>query len=392
MAANSIICKPILGLKVARISTVAFFVETQLKQQIESMTAVGMNVTVVASDDALRVPIQEVTYKSIKIPREISLVYDLLAIFKLSRLFLSNRFDIVHSTTPKAGLVTAIAAYITRVPIRIHTYTGQVWVEKRGFVRLLAMHADRLIGILNTQCYADSHTQVDFLLKNRIISKKNILCLGYGSLAGVDLNRFNKSNYSTADKVALRTKLSIPIDGKVLTFVGRCTKDKGISELLKALELVVHKGVKVTLLIVGPVEGDALKELDQLDRLAKECVRLIGRTHAPESYLAISDLLLLPSYREGFGTVVIEAAAMGVPAIGTRISGLQDAIADMETGYLVAAKDAAKLADCIINIVMDDKRLKELGVAALNRARRCFSSEYVNQLLINEYQRLALEK
>ncbi len=382
---------PIAGVRVARVSTVAFFVETQLKRQIDEMIGAGMLVTVIASERALRAPIQGAVYKSINIPREINLFRDLLAVFKLASYFRSNSFDIVHSTTPKAGLVTALAAYMARVPVRIHTYTGQVWVEKSGIVRRLAKWADQLIARLNTQCYADSPSQMEFLIKNRVTRKGKICCLGYGSLAGVDLIRFNTANYAISDRLALKTQLHISTECKVVTFIGRCTKDKGIGELLKAFERVAQSGVKVVLLIVGPVEGDALAPLDRLEESVRNDIRLIGSTQLPERYLSISDLLLLPSYREGFGTVIIEAAAMGIPAIGTQIYGLQDAIAHNKTGCLVPPKEVYQLAEAMQNLLIDDKRRHEMGAAAIERARKLFSSAYVNQLLLAEYERLIAE-
>lgn len=382
--------KTSMQLKIARISTVAFFVETQLKQQIMAMVSEGMAVTVIASEAGLKSAIQGVAYKSIRIPREISVFDDLLAVFKLILFFRSNRFDIVHSTTPKAGLLTAIAGYIARVPVRIHTYTGQVWVEKKGLVRLLSIWSDWLIGLLNTQCYADSPSQVQFLLKNKILSKKRIACLGFGSLAGVDLARFNPGNYSEADRRLLRTELGVPAESKVLTFVGRCTRDKGVAELLKAFERVIQMGVNLTLLVVGPVESNALEEFHHLDKLAQKCLRLVGHTSVPERYLSITDLFVLPSYREGFGTVIIEAAAMGIPAIGTRIYGLQDAIVDNKTGCLVEPKNVQELAFAIFSLISDDKRRHDLGAAALARVQQCFSNTCVNRLLFDEYQRLSL--
>lgn len=390
MHPNSKKSKPSVKLKIARISTVAFFVETQLKQQIAAMVSEGMAVTVIASDACLKSSIQGVAYKSIRIPREISVFDDLLAVFKLILFFRSNRFDIVHSTTPKAGLLTAIAGYVARVPVRIHTYTGQVWVEKKGLVRFLSIWGDRLIGLLNTQCYADSPSQVQFLLKNKILSKKRIDCLGFGSLAGVDLERFNPGNYSEADRRLLRTELGVPAESRVLTFVGRCTRDKGVAELLKAFEHVIQMGVNLTLLVVGPVEGDVLDEFNHLDKLTQKYLRLVGHSSVPERYLSITDLFVLPSYREGFGTVVIEAAAMGIPAIGTRIYGLQDAIVNNKTGCLVEPKNVQELAHAIFSLVSDDKRRHDLGAAALERVQQCFSDTYVNRLLLDEYQRLSL--
>ncbi len=376
------------GLKVARISTVAFFVETQLKQQILDMIAEGLLVTVIASEPALENPIAGANYKSIKIPREISVINDLFAIFKLYRFFRKNRLDIVHSTTPKAGLVTAVAAYMARVPVRIHTYTGQVWVEKKGLVRFLAKRADQLIAWLNTQCYADSPSQVTFLLKNHIVPETRIKCLGWGSLAGVDLVRFSAGNYSEIDRLNLRAALNIPSDHKVLTFIGRCTRDKGIAELLKAFEQVIRSDVKAILLIVGPVEGNALAQLGDLDQTTTACIRQIGFAAVPEKHLAISDLFVLPSYREGFGTVVIEAAAMSVPAIGTQIYGLKDAIVDNQTGCLVPVKNVPELAAAMRYLLIDDQRRQEMGRSAFERVRDCFSDKDVNQLLIKEYLNL----
>lgn len=379
------------SLKVARVSTVSFFVVSQLKRQIEDIIDMGVRVTIIASEDSLGADIRGATYQSIKIVREISVVSDLIAVCKLFRSFYKNQFDIVHSTTPKAGLVAAIAAYFARVPVRIHTYTGQVWVEKKGAVRVFSIWADRLIGLLSTCCYADSPSQVAFLIKNRIVSEKKIGCLGFGSLAGVDLKRFNGDNYSVSDRFDMRAKLNVPVDNKVLTFIGRCTKDKGVAELLKAFEKVVEMGYKLTLLIVGPVEDGVLEELTNLNESAKKMIRLVGRTSDPEHYLAITDIFLLPSYREGFGTVVIEAAAMGVPTIGTRIYGLQDAIIDNETGCLVTPKNVPELAEAISRLLADDAKRMDMGVSAACRARECFSSAYVSALLFSEYQRLSLK-
>lgn len=379
----------VAGLKVARVSTVAFFVETQLKQQIKDMMCAGMSVTVIASDKKLADPIVGARYESIKIARNINFYDDLRAIFKLSIFFWNKHFDIVHSTTPKAGLVTAIAGWIARVPIRIHTFTGQVWVEKTGLIGFFAQCADRIVGRLSTVCYADSHAQVQFLLENKIIPHHKIKCLGYGSLSGVDLKRFNPALYTDKERFTLFNELDVPVCNKILIFIGRCTRDKGVKELLEAFDRLVSENCNVNLLIAGPVEDDVLNAIGELKEGTKANLRIIGHTANPEKYLAISDLLVLPSYREGFGTVVIEAAAMGVPAIGTQIYGLKDAIVDNETGCLVPVKNVEKLHQALVQLLFDDEQRHEMSVAASIRVKNCFSSEYLSGLLISEYAKLA---
>jgi len=378
-------------IKVARVSTVAFFVDTQLHAQISAIVRSGAQVTVVASEDKLSRQIPGCRYVSIEIPRKIDLIRDLEALFHLWRLIRRSGFDIVHSTTPKAGLLCALAGWLAGVPVRLHTFTGQAWVGLTGVQRLLSKSSDKLVASLNTHCYADSASQREFILANSISRPEQVSVLGSGSLAGIDLERFDPSRFSADDGDRLRAELGIRREARVLLFVGRLARDKGIAELLHAFQAVSATGIDASLILLGPPEADFCPLLAALGEEIARKIVMPGFAEDPERFMAISDILLLPSYREGFGTVVIEAAAMGLPAIGTDIYGLSDAIVDGVTGLLVPVKNAEKLAEAISALLHDDATRCRLGAAARQRVESEFSSQRISSLLLDDYVRLATE-
>lgn len=383
--------RAISDLHVARVSTVPFFVITQLSAQLSALVKSGAKVSVVASNDehsSTLSTVGGVRFYPVNICRDINLIQDFKSLFHLIKLFREQRFDIVHSTTPKAGLLCAIAGCVARIDVRLHTFTGQPWVTMSGLKRNILKLCDRLVGVLNTHCYTDSASQRDFLINSGIMSSSKISVVGTGSLAGVDIKRFSRDRFSDHDRLALRASLSIPQHAKVVLFVGRVTRDKGMQELLDAFSsLKSSLGEHVVLLVVGPFEPDGKSLFENtVDDMTRSNIRIIGFSDAPESFMAIADVLCLPSYREGFGTVVIEAAAMGVPTIGTNIYGLSDAIVDGETGLLVPVKDYRALADALHKLLDDDVLRTNMSMSAYSRAVQNFDSEYCSELLIQEYE------
>lgn len=378
-------------LNIARVSTVPFFVLTQLKAQIEALSSSGMRVTVIASRDEMSDKLasnKNFTYVPVNIERAISPSKDFISLIALNRVFKKLKFDIVHSTTPKAGLLSAIAGYFAKIPVRLHTFTGQPWVTTTGIKRSVLMFCDKIIARLNTHCYADSPSQRDFLISSGIVNADKISVIGAGSLAGIDLERFDPCRYSVDELRALRDDLNIPDAGKILLFVGRITPDKGIGELLSAFSDIVKDNRNVFLVLVGPFESVGENVVNQIDEaLVRDNIRTVGFSSEPEKYMALADLLCLPSYREGFGTVVIEAAAMGTPAIGSDIYGLSDAIVNGKTGILVPVRDSESLKEGILCALNDLNLLSTMGVAAQDRAIRDFGSKTSSELLMKEYKR-----
>lgn len=385
------------GLKIALIATVSYHLVSQLGGQAEYLRGLGMSVVLVSSAGPETAKIRtgkDLEYEIVEIPRSLLPLRDLVALFRLTQLFYRHRFDLVHSTTPKAGLLTALAAFVARVPIRFHTFTGQPWVTLKGPLRWASRMADRLIGLLDTKCYADSGSQALFLIAEGIIPPRKMAVIGHGSLAGVDLGRFNPDRWSTSAKEEQRKELSISLSAILLIFVGRITPDKGISELLEAFSGLLEMNYDVDLLLVGPQDrdrgGTGSLDLSQ----AEKCPRIhaIGYSDCPERYLAIADIFCLPSYREGFGTVVMEAAAMGLPTVGTAIYGLTDAVADGETGILVPPRDAGALREALRRLLdFPDERIL-MGKAARQRCVDLFDAAKVNAGVAEEYRKISKSK
>lgn len=378
------------GFRIARISTVPFTVVALLKHQIEMLGRYGAQVSVVTSKEpelALLEGLDGITCVPINIPRSIAPWHDLLALLQLYLFFKRERIHIAHSTTPKAGLLTSLAAFLAGVPVRLHTFTGQPWVNMSGAKRWLLRTSDKLIGRLNTRCYADSVSQQKFLIEQGIVDAGRLFVIGSGSLAGVDVRRFDRSRYFTGQCESTRRALGIPDNAPVLLFVGRITNDKGVRELLQAFQKIKADSSDAHLIFVGNLDTESgvngTISVEDIEKLPG--AHFVGYTETPEAYMAIADILCLPSYREGFGTVVIEAAAMGVPTVGTDIYGLSDAVVNGETGLLVAPHNAVELANALEYLLADKLTRTGMGEAARRRALALFDAEEVNKRVADEY-------
>jgi len=379
-----------LELKIARVSTVPFFIVTQLSSPVKALKEAGAAVTIISSDDELGGELRNLVgdgFIPLKMVREIDPVQDLRSLLSLVKVFRSQKFDIVHSTTPKAGLLCAIAGRLAGVKVRLHTYTGQPWVTMTGLKKSILKFCDRTIGYLNTRCYTDSFSQQQFLVSEHIVKADRLSVLGEGSFAGVDLTRFDPKRFSESESASLKRQLGIEPQSKVIVFVGRITKDKGVNELIRSFELLIAEKNDVFLLLVGPYEPDGLAIIESVscpDVLSR--IKVVGFSSTPEMYMSVGDMLCLPSYREGFGTVVIEAAAMGLPTVGTSIYGLTDAVVDGQTGILVPVGDTSALADAIRMLVTNEEILCKMSSAARDRAVNSFDSKRYSELLIAEYR------
>jgi len=316
--------------------------------------------------------------------RKVSVCRDLLAFVQLCQIFLKFRPDIVHSIMPKSGFLTAIAGFVCRVPIRIHTFTGQVWATRSGLRRFFFYIIDRAILALNSLCMTDSHSQSAYLFNNGFSFRKSLLPhLADGSLSGVDLKRFRPN---ASMRRLIRKQLNIPVDAVIFLFVGRLSREKGLFELAEAFSLIQNN--LAYLLFVGPDEEDIAHCLKHITHRCADRVRVVGFTLNPEEYMAASDIFCIPSFREGFGSVVIEAAAVGLPAIGTRISGLVDAIEDGQTGMLVPVTDIPSLTKAMQVMLEHPETREAMGKQARNRAARLFSADVVYAALNDTYHQL----
>jgi glycosyltransferase involved in cell wall biosynthesis len=322
---------------------------------------------------------------SVPILRPIAPVSDIVALWKLYRLFRAERFDAVHSVSPKGGLLAMTGAWLARVPVRAHMFTGQVWVTRTGLMRQLLKATDRWIATVATHVLADSPSQREFLIENGIVSPDRCAVLASGSISGVDVARFKPDPEARA---AVRSELGLDESALVVLFLGRINHDKGVLDLAAAFGELHARVPGLALLLVGPDEDGLRNAVLERAGVGAPAVRFVEYTRAPERYLAAADVLCLPSYREGFGSVVIEAGAAGIPSVGSRIYGLTDAIVDGETGFLHAPGDVTDIVAKLAPVLTDPELRRGLGKRARARALRDFSEETVSRALLDFYDRV----
>ena len=323
-----------------------------------------------------------VTINSIPIKRQIRLVDDLKALWLLWRFFRREKFDLIHSVSPKAGLLSVTAGWLARTPNRLHTFTGQVWATRSGIVRVVLKLMDRLIAIFSTTILVDSPSQRDFLVQQGVVRPIDSLVLEKGSISGVDVERFHPD---AKWRTTIRKELGVNDSAFLVLFVGRLKRDKGVIELVDAFVRLRQKRADALLVMVGPDEEGLQKVLSDEMGDNADSVHFIPFTKVPEHYMAAADLLVLPSYREGFGTVVIEAAACGVPAVASRIYGLSDAVEEGESGLLCEVYSVESLAEAMEKMALDEVLRMRYGQQALKRAREHFSQQHLTDVLLTLY-------
>lgn len=378
-----------MPLRLCRLVTIPSTFVVLLPSQLKMIHESGIEITLVSSPGVELEAIQgRLGVRSVGIPmtRQPSPINDLKSLIALTKFFQRNKFDIVHSSTPKAGLLTAIAGWLAGVPIRIHTYTGQIWIEMTGLARILMRWIDWLIGTLSTHTYADSFSQRDLLIKEGLIAPHKIDVIANGSISGVDLVRFDPQVYVTS-RSEIRRQLHIPDGALIIVFVGRVNRDKGVNELVAAFRRLREQHDDLHLLLVGPFETDRTPLLaETLDEILSNVnIHVVGFTRKPELYLAASDIFCLPSYREGFGSVAIEAGVMSLPSVVTAVIGLVDAIVDNETGLIVPPKNIKALVNALEQMIMSSDLRQRMGQAARVRALNKYDAKIVNQAMVNEY-------
>ena len=261
-----------------------------------------------------------------RIERRIAPLADLAALGNLFALFRRRRFDGVVSLGPKAGLLAALAARIARVPFRCHVFQGEVWATRTGAFRAMLRCLDRLVVRLSSEVLVMSRSEREFL-RARACSTRAGQLIANGWLP-VDLDRFRPD---AAWRREAREALEVPQEALLVLFLGRLTRDKGVLDLARAFRAIAAEVPQAYLAFVGPDEEELQQPIWQAAGEHAGRLRRAGLTDVPEHYIAAADVVALP-IREGFGNVLIEAAAAGVPALASRVYGIEDAMVDGETG------------------------------------------------------------
>jgi glycosyltransferase involved in cell wall biosynthesis len=308
-----------------------------------------------------------ISLQHIAFERKISLWRDLKSWWRLFWLLRSSRPSIVHSMMPKTGLVATTSGLVAGVPTRLHMFTGQVWATRSGLSRSFLKMLDKVTSLAATHVLADSPSQRSFLISNGF--RKDIAVLGNGSVSGVDIQKF-AANPEKGRQV--RRRFGLDEKALVFGFLGRMNFDKGVADLVSAFAQA-QLGQECHLLLVGPDEAGITAIVAALDPALRNRIHLAGYTNQPQDFLATFDVYCLPSYREGFGTSAIEAAACGIPALVSEVYGLTDAVEQGVSGLFHAPGDVSAIAAGLEKLAGDPALREKLGIGARHRTEDLFT-------------------
>lgn len=325
--------------------------------------------------------------RGIRVPmeRHISLGHDLVSLCRLVYEFLREKPIMVHSMTPKAGLLCMIAAWLARVPVRVHTFTGLVFPTAIGLKRKILILTDRLTCACATHVIPEGEGVKNDLLKNGI-TKKPMKVLGYGNVRGIDMVKYDRR-----PEVMTLSREIRKDDIFTFVFVGRIVKDKGVNELCQAMEML--SGIApVRLLLVGPYEDD----LDPIPQQSKTIIEnnpsieYLGSKYEDEllACYAAADCFVFPSYREGFPNTVIEAGAMGLPSIVTDINGSREIIVQGENGVIIPPKDADALYKAMLDMIRNKLARDRMAANSRKMIASRFEQGFVTKCLLDYYDEI----
>ena len=374
-------------IKIVRATTVPMSLETfcigilkelSEKYEIIALSSPGEEMKIVADREGVR---------TIEVPmeRHIAICKDIVALFKLIVVFFRERPIMVHSMTPKAGLLCMMAAWLTRVPVRVHTFTGLVFPTSIGLKRKILMATDWLTCTCATHIIPEGEGVKNDLLRNGI-TKKPMKVLGYGNVRGIDMVRFDRRPEVMTLAQEIRKD-----DVFTFVFVGRIVKDKGINELCQAMEML--SGIApIRLLLVGPYEDD----LDPISQSSKDIIEnnpsieYLGSKYGDETLAcyAAADCFVFPSYREGFPNTVIEAGAMGLPSIVTDINGSREIIVQGENGVIIPSKDTDALYKAMLDMIRNKPARERMVANARKMIASRFEQGFVRKCLLDFYDEI----
>lgn len=383
--------------KLIRITTVPLSLKVLLKGQLRFMASNGFDVKGVSSEGEELREVHEnegIAVEAITMSRKITPFQDLKSLWEMWNFLRKEKPQIVHTHTPKAGIIGMLAARLAGVPHRLHTVAGLPLMEATGTKRKILNFVEKLTYSSATMVYPNSKGLYDFILQNNFTQSNKLKIIANGSSNGIDTVFFSPDQVTETERVTLREKLNIQPDDFVFVFVGRIVSDKGINELIKAFSELQAAGnnepVGIKLLLVGGLENDldplnpeTLAEINQ-----NKDIISVGFQQDVRSFFAIADALVFPSYREGFPNVVMQAGAMGLPSIVSDINGCNEIIIEGENGLIIPSKNVEKLKEKMLTLAKD----KNLYTKLKGNSRRMIENRYEQSVvwnaLLEEYEGL----
>ena len=374
--------------KIIRAVTVSMSVDF-FSPMVKDLQQQGYEVVTVSSPGPELEGVRELGVRTIEVPmeRRMSPLKDLKSLWQLIRVFRKERPYMVHSMTPKAGLLCMLAGWLTRVPRRVHTFTGLVWPTSKGLSRKILMFTDWLTCACATHVIPEGEGVKQDLKQH--ITKKPMRVLGYGNVRGVDMEKFSRRPEVMAMANGLRRN-----DVFTFLFVGRIVGDKGINELVEAFTRMQRENYKIRLLLVGRFE----ENLDPLKSVTLEminnnsAIEYVGAQYADDllAHYVASDCFVFPSYREGFPNTVLEAGAMGLPSIVTDINGSREIVVNGKNGVIIPSKDTGALYKAMKDMVIDKTNTAYYASQARQMIADRFEQGFVRQCLYDFYEEISV--
>lgn len=374
--------------KIIRATTVPQSLDTFCKGMLKELSVDYEVMALSSPDEVLDIVGQREGVRTIAVPmeRHISILSDIKSLISLIRVFRNERPDMVHSMTPKAGLLCMVAAWLTKVPVRVHTFTGLVFPTSKGLLKRVLMLTDKITCACATHIIPEGEGVKNDLINNKI-TRKPLQVLGYGNVRGVDMEY-----YSRRPEVEERAGVIRNDNRFSFLFVGRIVRDKGINELVSAFCKLNAEYLKTRLFLVGDYED----KLDPVDASTKNEIRhnvniiSVGRKTGNDllAYYAASDCFVFPSYREGFPNTVLEAGAMGLPCIVTDINGSREIIRDGYNGLIIPAHDEDSLYNAMKRMIENPEGRITMASVARQHIADHYEQEFVRRCLFDFYKQI----
>ena len=343
--------------KICFVVSNSFFVNAFLHEPIKTLSDKYLIYLICNTSNQDNIEINHPNIKkiySINIKRNIAPLNDIKSLVKICKIIKKEGFDVVHTHTPKAGLIGITASYIMNVKNRFHTFTGQVWISKKGFLRYLLIKLDQMVIRMSTKIIVDGNSQKEFLIERKLLKQDTATVFNNVSTCGINLDKFKPDLKIRQQE---RLKYKVPDSATVFLYLGRLNLDKGIKELVESFIILDREDS--FLFLVGPIEMDISNNMITKYRLKN--IVFLPYTNTPQNILQICDIFCFPSHREGFGYSIIEASALEKPIICSDIYGLKYTCIDNKTGLKHKVKSIKSLLRKMTFAINEPDMMKQMG-------------------------------